>query len=363
MSNKNIPDILNEKPEPKPEVKIFHHTPLAGWTGKVDIDKVHGWAENRRIELFRRTCQEQYGRLPNDGEIYDFMLSDPELHIRELATSILYNGVRIPLILDADGTLLDGNRRYVATRYAIQHTPDYKDQLSMMPTWVLNADASAEDKRKIIVECNFIDDGKVDWPPYIRAVTVYEDYTENGLSLDQLTDRYADKKGKLRTIIKVMDLIEEFLNFKNHSEEAFRVAYTYYHWFEEAYNKIRTKLDADPDFKEQFFEWMMQGKFQNMKQIDHLSAIRDNEDAWTLIHSDNPDAVKAAIHIVEGEKLPSLMGGEKKVKRIISALRDLKESEITSMSPDTLAELKETLTELVKMAEAVIGAPDESEGS
>jgi len=354
MSENTKHKILNEKPEPKLELKVFHKTKMAGWSGYVNIDKIHGWAENRRIELFRRKCEEQFGRLPTDEEIYKFMLSEQDFHIRELATSILYNGIRVPIILESEGSLLDGNRRYVATRYAIEHNPDAKDDLVDIPTWVLTADATDDHRQKILVECNFLDDWKIDWPNYIKAMTVYEDYTDKGLNKDQLAERYALKKSEVRTMIMVMDLIQEFLNFHKHSDEAFGVAYKHYPFFEEAHNKYRSKLDSDPDFKEQFYVWMIENKFRNLLQVRRLGEIRDNEEAWATLCTNDPSAVATAVHIVQGEKLPDLVGGEKKVKRAIKMLRELKEHEIAAMSKKTLQELQGTLTEVVRMAQSVL---------
>jgi len=363
MSNSKPPKILNLKPEPRPEIKTFHNKKLLGWSGFVNINEVRGWAGNQRINLFTKKCEAQFGRQPTDDEIYAFMLHEKDLHIKDLARSILNNGIRVPIILDANGVLLDGNRRYVSTRYAIEHNPNAKDELSNMPAWVLTEDTDDEDRRKVLVECNFIEDWKIDWPSFIRSLTVYEDHVDNHLTYDELFERYGIDKVRLRIMVRTMDLIQEFLNSYDNSDDAYGVAYEYYHWFEEALNKNKAKLDSDPAFKEQFFEWMTEGKFVRMKQVTSLSEIRDNEEAWAIIRSDHPDAVDAAIHIVQGEKLPSLADGEKKIKKIINWLRNLKEHEITSMSPGTLSELKSTLMEVINMAEAVIGASDESEGS
>ena len=365
MSDNKKQSILNEKPEPEIELKIFHKTKMPGWKGQVKIDKIHGWADNRRIELFSRKCEEQLGRPPTDDEIYKFMLGEQDFYIRELARSILYNGIRVPIILDADGNLLDGNRRYVATRYAIEHNSNARDELENIPAWVLTEDATDEHKQKILVECNFLRDWKVDWPNYVKAITVWEDYTERGLSREQLADRYALKKTQISTMLKVMDIIEEFLNFHSHSEESYGVAYEHYPFFEEAHNKYRAKLDSDPDFKEQFFTWMIEDKFRSLMQIRRLGEIRDNEDAWAIIRSDSPDAVDAAIHIVQGEKLPSILDGEKKIKRLVRQLEKLTEQEIASIGPGTLAELELILAEIIAMSRAVHaakkGKSDESE--
>jgi len=352
MSNTKPPEILNEKPDPIIETNIFHKTTLVGWSGLVKINKIHGWASNRRIDIFRIKCESEFGRVPTDEEISNFMLSEPDFQIRELARSILYNGVRVPLILDWDGTLLDGNRRYVATQRTIKNNPWAKDTLENIPAWVLVEGIDEEDKQKILVECNFLSDWKVDWPNYVKASTIYEDYTDRGSEYDDLSERYGLTKAKIRTWIKVMGLIQEFMSFYDHSSEALWVAYEHFPWFEEAHNKYRAKLDADPDFKEQFFTWMIEGKFKSLTQIRRLGEVRDNEEAWAIIRSDSPDAVDTAIHIVQGEKLPDLAGSEKKIKKLIKQLKKLTEEEIASISPMTIADLRITILEITAMSRA-----------
>ena len=273
--------------------------------------------------------------------------------------------MRVPLILDWDGTLLDGNRRYVATPRAIKNNPWAKDTLENIPAWVLVEGIDEEDKQKVLVECNFLSDWKVDWPNYVKASTIYGDYTDKGLEYDDLSERYGLTKAKIRTWIKVMDLIQEFMSFYDHSSEALWVAYEHFPWFEEAHNKYRAKLDTDPDFKEQFFTWMEEKKFKSILQVRHLGEIRDNEEAWAIIRSDSPDAVDAAIHIVQGEKLPSILDGEKKIKRLVKQLEGLTEREIASIGPGTLADLELILLQIIAMSRAArqakTGESNESE--
>ena len=353
MEEKGIPTILNKKPAPTPQMRIFHKTPILGWTGYVDIGKIQGWAANRRIDLFRRRCEEQYGRVPTDDEIYNFMISDQQnFHIKELARSILYNGVRVPIILASDGTLLDGNRRYVSTKYAIAHNPAVKDDLSSIPAWVMSPDVSEDQRQKILVECNFLSDWKIDWPNYIKSSTVYEAHVDEGLDYDELAERFGLKKTEIRKMIRVMELIHEYINFNDNADAAFNTAYEHYPYFEEAHNKHRAKLNSDVDFKDQFFTWMNEDKFRSIQQVRRLGEIRDDEEAWATIRSDHPDAVEMAIHIVQGKKLPDNVEGEKKIEKIIKQLEGLTEDELSSIGSITLNDLKLNLELVIAMANA-----------
>lgn len=353
MEDKNVPGILNKKPNPTPEVRIFHKTPILGWAGHVDIGKIQGWAANRRIDLFRRRCEDQYGRLPTDEEIYNFMVSDQQnFHIRELARSVSYNGVRVSIILASDGTLLDGNRRYVSVKYAIANNPNVRDDLSNIPAWVMSEDVSEDQKQKVLVECNFLSDWKIDWPNYIKSSTVYEAHVDEGLNYDELTERFGLKKTEIRKMIRVMELIYEYINFNDNDDAAFNTAYEHYPYFEEAHNKFRSKLDSDVDFKDQFFAWMNEDKFRSIQQVRRLGEIRDDEEAWATIRSDHPDAVDKAIHIVQGKSFPDNIEGEKKIKKIIKQLEALTEEEIASIGSATLGDLRINLKLVIAMAGA-----------
>jgi len=349
----NAPEILNPNPKPEMELKIFHKIPIIGWAGTVNILNIHGWEQNPRIELFRRRCELDFGRPPSNEEIIDYMVSDSEFEIKQLQKSILNNGVRVPIIIASDGTLLDGNRRYVASCLALKNNPKDKDKLSNIPAWVLTEDGN-QYRQKVLVECNYLSDYKKDWPNYIKSLTVYEDYVENHLSYDDLAERYGHQKSEVRQMVAVMGFIQEFLIFNEHSEEAYQIAYDKYVYFEEAYNKVRAKLDSDVDLKERFFSWMIEDKFKRMKQTGRLGEIRDNEEAWAAMCSTDPNAADIAIHIVDGEKLGNgQIDGDKKILKVIKTLKGLKQQEIAAIGQKTLSDLRKVLGEVVGMAEAV----------
>lgn len=364
------PEILNPEPPPKPEVKAFHRRKLLGWSGKVKVDRIQGWVSNRRIDLFVRDFRDKSDRDPTSDDIYELMKGEEQdFELRALARNIAHNGIRVPIILDTDGTLLDGNRRYFATRLAIDNRWAPRDDLEDIPAWVLTPDATGEDKLRILIETNFLPSYKVDWPNYIKALVMYEDYYERGQDFDQIRERYGMGKARVRSMVMAMDLANEFIaQFDDPSdpgkaEQATMAAYKRFVFFEEAHNKLRARLDGDPEFKEQFFQWMLNEKFDNMKQVTRLGEIRNDQEAWDAIREDAKDAVKRAILIVDEKKLgPGGQDGEKKVLKVIKTLQDLKEWEIASISRETMLKLRQVLNDVTVMAAAVniqrMGTPD-----
>jgi hypothetical protein len=354
------PAILNPDPTPEPELKSFHKKKMLVWSGKVNVGRVSGWVWNRRIDLFVREFQEQFGREPSSDEIYEKMVSeDGEYQLRSLAKSIAHNGVRLPIILAADGRLLDGNRRYFATRYAIEKHLAEVDELEDIPAWVLTDEASEEDERKVLIETNFLPSYKLDWANYIKALVMFEDYYDRGVTYDKLAEVYGMTKSRIRSMVQAMDLINEFVahfhddDNPSKAEEAQNIAYKHFVFFEEAYNKLRGRLDSDVDLKEHFFDWMLHEKFSTITEVRRLGEVRDDQEAWDAIRQDSPDAVKRALHVVDDKRLPDMADGERKIKKVIRMLQELKEGEIASMTPDTLDELRDVLEDVHAMAKAV----------
>jgi len=353
------PEILSPEPPPKPEVKSFHRRKLLGWTGKVDVNRIQGWVSNRRIDLFVRDFKDKFDRDPSSDDIYEFMKGEQEFELRALARNIAHNGIRVHIILDANGTLLDGNRRYFATKLAIDNRWVSEEDIGDIPAWVLTPDASEDDKLKILIETNFLPSYKVDWPNYIKALVMYEDYYERGLKFDQIAENYGMQKARVRDMVMAMDLIHEFIaqcddpSDPDKAERATMAAYKHFVLFEEAHNKLRSQLDLDPDFKDQFFEWMLDDKFRGITEVRRLGEIRNDQEAWDAIRQDSPEAVKMAIHIVDEKKLPDTQDGERKVLKVIRTLRELKEWEIASIGPETMRQLRRVLMDVTAMAQAV----------
>jgi len=109
------------------------------------------------------------------------MEDEDEFEIVTLARSIAANGVRKPPIIDVNGILLDGNRR-VAACYLIlndtsgEFTSDEKKRAEYIYVWQLLDGATDDERDRVMVSLNFESDCKKDWPEYIKARKVFDDW-------------------------------------------------------------------------------------------------------------------------------------------------------------------------------------------
>ena len=289
------PNFLLDTPAPRSEVRVFHRTPMAVWVGRVPIDKIQGWVENERISLHVKQFEREFSRLPTNKELYQIVLRhDREFKIKDLSRLIYYNGVKIPVIVDSHGNLLDGNRRYFASLLLRTSNPE-EESLKTIPAYVLQHDISDADRRKIIIEMNFVDDGRVEWSSYVRAEAVWRDYSEGGQKdYGELANTFGWTRTRVKQTVEVMQLIAEFIAFHTEPEtpeegvkrlgdamKAELVAAENYVYFWEARNKYADALDLDPAFKEWFFEVLALDIVKNLQQV------RDFWQCWIREQSKN----------------------------------------------------------------------------
>ena len=99
----------------KPIKQLFHNEWLDVYPQLISFREIKFWPENHRTELAFDILEDQEGKPISKLtliEITDFLVGRNDLRLVPLAGSIEKNGVRVPLIVLVDGTLLDGNRRY-----------------------------------------------------------------------------------------------------------------------------------------------------------------------------------------------------------------------------------------------------------
>ena len=158
--------------KPRYEVRYFHRHKVEVWTGYVRTKDIKGWVENVRIQLFVEKWRRDHGgALPTNDDILHWMILDPntlsdkskEFELGSLADSIVKNGVRQPIVITSDGTLLDGNRRYFAALMKLREAEKNGDQnalamVTCLPTHVLTPICSKQDLKAVLVEENFVDD-------------------------------------------------------------------------------------------------------------------------------------------------------------------------------------------------------------
>ncbi|MGH9904909.1 MAG: hypothetical protein ACRD8U_04900, partial [Pyrinomonadaceae bacterium] len=312
-------------PGPVFPTPCFHEIEVAMRSGFVKTGDIQLWPENVRLDLHLRQFQQRNGRGPDHSELLDIMLSKMDLPgllevpgvssreqkdqfaIDKLARSIANNGVRKPPILDIDGTLLDGNRRVAACWYILNNDEfdsKQKHRAEHIFVWQLTEHATDDQRSAVVVSLNFEDDCKEEWPEYVRAQKVFEEW-QALLQLETRapgTQRQAELKRSLsrkfalgpdtsvvNRYLKMVEWATEFedyhINQKLRDEfEVKHRANRYFQYFDELSRGagpggVAHALGRDEGFKHLVFDLLFDGKFKNWRQIRELKLIYDNEEA------------------------------------------------------------------------------------
>lgn len=299
--------------QPRP---CFHGREVPVLGGFVKTADIKQWKNNERLEIHLGQFRQQNDRDPSPEEVLDIMLSkmvlpgitdDDQFQIVALARSIAVNGVRKPPILDVDGTPLDGNRR-VAACYYILHSEEFdtdqKRRAEYVYVWQLTEHATDLEREAVVVSLNFESDCKVDWPEYVKARKVHEEW-EAMLALEPRLpnlQRQAQMKRALSMkfalgpdtnhVNRYLKMVEWSTAFEEYhvngrqkdAYEAKHRASRYFQYFDELAKGATTEgvahaLRQDEAFKRMVFDLLYDGKFRNWRQIRELKLIHDNPEA------------------------------------------------------------------------------------
>lgn len=357
------PVLLLATPKPELETRRFHEKEVPVWIGDVATSSIKGWIGNPRTELFAEQFMRQFGRDPTDEEMYELVINDDDpkegLKIRELAGNIYRNGVRVPVVLTFEGTLLDGNRRYYSCMFLTKEGAGakHRDQFTRLPAMVLPEGIDQKTKDAIITEFNFIDDGFIEWPYFVKATKVYEDFVENAIGKEELKEKYGLPWPQLRTWIKARTLCEQFLNHYEMDVLAKQFAYRNFIMFDEMARRYIRRFE-ETEFSEAIFDILLDGysddlhRFRSSQDVIRLRDIRDNPEAWdALTERKGKEALKDALRVLEVATFDRTAGTNKRLGRIVNNLDKLITSGSLNSANDDLLE------DFHEIAEQIPGAP------
>ena len=300
---------------------VFHERGVVVMEGFVRTREIQLWDENERLDIHLNQFQQKYGRGPKPVELVAIMqgtmplpgIEDPnQFAISALAKSIAVNGVRKAPIIDVDGTLLDGNRRVAACYYILedetgQFTAKEKQRADWLKVWQLTDHATDKDREAVIVSLNFEPDFKQDWPEYVKAQKVYEQW-EALLALEprgnpsagrqreirrDIARKFALSTNEVSRYISMVGLAREFEDHQTveRSKDTFEVkhrASDRFQYFDEL-NKgkspggVNWSLNQDDSFKHLVFDLLYDGKFRSWQKIRDLKYVYENEDAVNVL--------------------------------------------------------------------------------
>lgn len=301
---------------------VFHGKEVPMKSGFVKTTDISLWDQNERLDIHLSQFQKRSGRAPNAQELLDIMMSkmklpgmteDDPFKITDLARSIAINGVRKPPILDLDGTLLDGNRRVTACYFILnssddQFTADQKKRAEYIFCWQLTEHATDDDRHRVVVSLNFESDCKQDWPEYVKARKVYDEW-QAMLALEgrppgpqrqaqmkrELSMRYA--LGSETTVVgrylKMVDWANEFEEHQinGRKKDVYEVkhqANRYFQYFDEMQKGVSPggvadTLNKNESFRHLVFDLLFAGKFSNWRQIRSLKHAPSSQEAMEIL--------------------------------------------------------------------------------
>jgi len=396
LVERNGIEVAPVKPRP-----WFHGRDVSMNAGFIKANDIELWNENERLDIHLGQFKQKNGRIPSSDELLDIMLSKMNLpgitdvdqfQIIELARSIAVNGVRKPPILDINGTLLDGNRRVAACRYILSNDEfdsEAKKRAEYIYVWQLTEHATDDERHAVVVSLNFEPDCKQDWPEYVKARKVFEEW-EAMLALENRTPsshRQAEMKRELsikfalgpetsvvNRYLKMVGWANDFEEYHiaqkgRDTYEVKHKANRYFQYFDEMGRGIKPggvayALGQDDAFKGMVFDLLLDGKFRNWRQIRELKLIYDSDEARETLAKaraeKDPDLaedyLENAMTIARSAKAEMReVGANTRISTFVKWLEELPVKAFRdTIKPDNLRRLLRALRLVEKQADSIL---------
>jgi len=342
-----------------PVEQWFHNELIPVYPTEIAFEQITYWPENFRtaldFELLAQEKEKPLAELTVD-EITDYLVKR-KLKLSDLAASIRRNGVRVPIIVLSDGTLLDGNRRFFACAYlkkkAVEKEQPRPPVLDRIPVWVIKTkDIDARRKTKILAEMNFVADLKMDWPDPVKARCVaelYERCRKEKKSADQafeeIHDLYGVDTATAKAYIETVHLTAKFvasghLTHRDKHREIVQRKFVYFWEFRNKGMGGAGALDAKKDLpmvRQLFFKMMANARLDNLKQVEPMIWARSHDYEWNLLVSSGGSKINQVEALYKEEK--AIKSAEEKIKGFHRWVQKLDPSQLTQAARDLLKDV------------------------
>jgi len=289
--------------------------------------------------------------------------TDKELHemlwdidqVKSLYQDIYQNGGlrEDPFIRDS-GVVVEGNCRTVCLRELCKQEP--KDT-RFQRVYVRVLPSNVTDEQIMVLLGAIHIAGKIEWRAFDQAEYVWRMNKLYAKSFDFLVNLLRWSRSKLTQKIAACEECKNYMDRTSDPQGINRFSH-----FEEFMKKkeLREKRDADPTFMKQFGDWVLAGKFPDAKDVRHLPAILENEEAHKKF-------MKAGIR--EAQKVlfdsnPSLVSNlYSTVDQAVVELENISLSEITAIQDGDKPKFEkiQRLAKAIKRLEKISGARFEEE--
>ena len=235
-------------------------------------------------------------------EIISYVARLPVHDLDKLSKSIERNGVRVPLIVLDDHTLLDGNRRFFAAHLLrmrkLRAKQPIPEVLERIPVWIVKrASLTPRQEMKILAEANFVSDLKVPWPDGAKAKTIQSYYKnciaqgmEHEAAITEISEIFAISLQMVAEWLETLEIADDFTARASSERDSYarrRIVeerFVYFWEFRNKSKKGKAKLDEKefPEVERMFFTLMSKADgFQNMKQIEPLIGPEETKSCGT----------------------------------------------------------------------------------
>lgn len=346
--------------------KLFHNEKINTYEKNVKFSDIKYWEGNLRTILAFEILEAEKGKKLSDiprKEITAFLVKRDELKLIELANSIKTNGVRVPLIILDDGTLLDGNRRFFACSYLNDDpnkTRETEKILSEIPVQIIKKeDIQEKQKNKILAEANYVDDLKVSWSHDVKAKVISDYYKlliSNNLSeqeaYTEIKDVYSLDKSEVKAYIETIQLTEEYINQTKDKSRKFELRehvlkkFVYFWEFRNKAQHGRSMLDKEEllEVKPMLFQMVENSFIKNTKQVESIARAYRDKDLWNLLTESKGAKIDHVHAVIIEEK--AIKSAEDKVRNFIRWLGNQDTNKFTKATNILLNQLSENIAEI-----------------
>ena len=373
------------------ETRHFNGFPIPLYRTQGDASQIKGWVNNPRVDMilnrWRNARYMSKDAFPDDDEMLELMLTydDGSFAIQELGEDVKRNGVREPIVVTWDGTLIDGNRRKFAVMWALSDrgraTNEQHHLLRRIPMFVLAEEATDTDKQSIITQENYADSLKKEWPQIVANGRIYRKYQE-------LSNQYPHEQElairqrvrlefprftttEIRNRINTWVLIEEFradyADEDNEDDLEARINKSF-QYFRQANDTFRTRnVFSEPEFKELLFRGIQQELFPSFASVRRLEQIYRNPQATEVFLGGeglsgtglraNFDRATAEAGREEATRALTV---ERRLEAIIESIDNLTSVELATIPATLRSRLESALQRIIAQATVSTDEPNEA---
>ena len=391
MSN-GRPDFVLHDADFELETRYFNGISIALYRTEGDASQIKGWVNNPRVEMilnrWRNVNHMSVDASPDNEEMLQLMLDydDGSFTIQDLGEDVKRNGVREPIIVTWDGTLIDGNRRKFAVMWALSSkggaSPEQHHRLARTPMFVLPEGVSNDDKQSIIIQENYAESLKREWPQVVTNGRIYHRYqdlsnqfpNEQELDIRRRVQREFPRFGvtDIRDRINTWNLIEEFRadygDDDNEDDLEARINRSF-QYFRQANDTYRNRnVFAEPEFKELLFRGIQQELFPSFASVRRLEEIYRNPQATEIFTGGEGLSGRAltsnfnrATAEAGREEATRNLTFERRLESIIESIDKVTSAELAEIPASLRSRLETTLQRII--AQATVSADETIEAN